>query len=226
MAEARGQGIIWPLRGIRRITLTVHIGREPGDRSGAVVSVFLQGAQETAMHSRVDSTIIEAAAKLLRDDPHLSNAALLQRLVTTVGPLVARQVPVTRVEGLVRKPALRILRAELSRNRSPSKGRPSPREETPADAPPSDGRNAPRRTPSDAPARSPSDSGTPNLRQNGSNARSPRGLSARVMAEVDDALLEAFSLGTACQSRSEVVDGFRRLDTVRERMRRQLHSTS
>lgn len=178
------------------------------------------------MHSRVDSTIIEAAATLLRDDPHLSNAALLQRLVTTVGPLVARQVPVTRVEGLVRKPALRILRAELSRERSHTKAKPSPREETSTDAPSPGGRDAPRRTPSDAPAQASPDSGTRSLRQNGSNARSPRRLSARVMAEVDDALLEAFSLGTACQSRSEVVDGFRRLDAVRERMRRQLHSTS
>lgn len=160
------------------------------------------------MHPSVDPEIIDAAARVLKDDPHLSGAALLQRLVADIGPRVARQVPITRVEGLVRRPALRVVRTGVSHAEAERRKRPTVASHTNGRGKASEG-----------------DEQEPPSRIRDRVKAQPR-VPTAVAQEVDEALLEAFSLGASCQNRSDVVAGFRRLDDVRRRLQKQLRRTA
>ena len=190
-----------------------------------------------ARRDSVPNVVIEAAARLLEAYPEISNVELLQRLALDQGAEVTALIPVTRVERLVREPAMNRIRlgrreARSSQGRSPE----APRSEA---APPRGRRRrrvtkaAPQTdlpvTASGAPL---AESGTvpkpePRAEQSAPSVQVSvpvNRLATQVIQAVDDALLEAFTLGADSASDAEVVEHFRDLDRIRARVREALET--
>lgn len=153
---------------------------------------------------RLDPAIIQAAARLLEEDRGISNLRILQRLALRFGPDITQEIPVTRVERLVREPALLLLRTRSVNGVARAQNDPdAPLTEappTPAKAP-----DAPRRT----------------GRRSRSRKNPSQGAAAApdVAREIEDALVDAFALGAAAETPSEIVEAFRKLDTLRKTVR-------
>lgn len=197
-----------------------------------------------ARRNTVSPAVIAAAARLLRTHPEISNVELLQRLALTVGSEVASQVPITRVEKLVREPALNRIRLE-------DRGLPIPTEESERETP-----EAQKVPATKGPPAKTSGSGTPTTGSHGITSRpdmpvsdtpgesagrrrrrrpvqaSPAAsspalvnrLDPELIQAVDEALLEAFTLGADSASDAEVVEHFQDLDRIRKRVRLALES--
>lgn len=144
-----------------------------------------------------DHPLVQATASLLSDDPDLTNAHLLRKLPRLVGASVVREVPVTHFQRRVRDPAERLLRQRVMGVAPP---------------PPRSNGQAPR---SSAPA--PEDA--PQARSQATPRRSPRGLSRARKSAVDEALLVAFELGAGTDSPADVVEAYRHLETLRDKLR-------
>lgn len=143
------------------------------------------------MRTKVDPAVIQAAARLLNEDPGISNPRILQRLAQLFGAEITRTIPVTRVERLVREPALLFLRHGTP-NGPPG---PAPRGKDRVGVTGSAKAPAKRR------------------RKGGSRSAEPRG------EEWDAALLEAFALGASTDTAADVVEAFRKLDALRRRLK-------
>ncbi|GEM_PF-3266654 len=197
-----------------------------------------------ARRNTVSPAVIAAAARLLRSHPEISNVELLQRLALTVGSEVAAQVPITRVERLVREPALNRIRLE-------DRGLPIPSEESEREIP-----EAEKVPATKGPSAKTSGPGTPTAGSHGVASRpdtpvsdapgesagrrrrrrpvqvSPAAsspalvnrLDPELIRAVDAALLEAFTLGADSASDAEVVEHFQDLDRIRRRVRLALES--
>lgn len=163
--------------------------------------------------------VIAAAAELLLERPDAKNPELLQRLARRLGPEVARRIPVNRFQRHVREPALALLRRrELGGHDEPAPpvanrtGNGEGQERAVGEGVASPPRSTGRR------ARAASRIGRP-----------PRHTDARRHAadaeSVDRALLKAFELGVEAGSPGEIVEGFRRLDEVRLKVRKTLLET-
>lgn len=189
-----------------------------------------------ARRNTVPAFVIDAATRLLRSHPEISNVELLQRMALELGSQVTGQIPITRVERLVREPALNRIRLE-------DRGIPLP--ESPGARDVSEPRTSVGEAPSATTSRRESRgtlsvtedaaSGTettaaaaPHQGRSASPQKSPslpvNRLDAGLVRAVDDALLEAFTLGADSTSDAEVVEHFQDLDRVRERVRRALES--
>ena len=186
-----------------------------------------------ARRDSVPNVVIEAAARLLEAYPEISNVELLQRLALDQGAEVTALIPVTRVERLVREPAMNRIRLGRREARS-SQGR-SP-EAPGSEAAPPRGRRRRRVTKAahqtDVPVTA---SGAPRAESETVPPPPPRAeapaasvpvnrLAAQVIQAVDDALLEAFTLGADSASDAEVVEHFRDLDRIRARVREALET--
>jgi hypothetical protein len=143
------------------------------------------------MRTKVDPVVIQAAARLLDEDPGISNPRILQRLAQLFGAEITRMIPVTRVERLVREPALLFLRHGTTNG---------PREPEPT----GEGR---------VQVTGPARARGKGRRKGASPKAGPRG------EELDAALLEAFALGAATDTAADVVEAFRKLDTLRRRLK-------
>lgn len=163
-----------------------------------------------------DHPIVQATARLLSDDPDLTNAHILRKLPGLVGAAAVQEVPVTHFQRRVRQPAERLLRQRVmnvstgaerfngntrsSRFSGSSKGGRAASEAAPS----------PYRDDGPSAGRAPSESdGRP-----GSPA-----LSERHREAVDEALAVAFELGAGSDSSTDVVEAYRRLDRVRRDLR-------
>ncbi len=159
----------------------------------------------------LDPAIIRAAARLLEEDPTISNLRMLQRLALRFGPKLTQAVHVTRVERRIREPALLLIRtgalngepADLAEGtevaREPEVAR-KPDVSITAEANPTPSR----------------DPGRPLGR------RRKRGRDPRVTQDVEDALIKAFALGAATETPVEIVEAFRKLDVLRRKLRTRL----
>jgi hypothetical protein len=155
------------------------------------------------MKTRADpallQAVVQAAARLLEADPEISNPRMLQRLAALLGPIVTQEIPVTRMERLVREPALRLLR----------------------DGAVNGDRPGPFTTNGAGVGSRPAQEGHGPSSDQGSERH--RRAEAKELQSVDQALLEAFSLGATAESIREMVEAFRKLDRVRGRVRSSLN---
>lgn len=157
------------------------------------------------MRTSVDPQVIQAAARLLDQDPGISNPRILQRLARVFGSEITRAIPVTRVERLVREPALLLLRnGSANGPRAPGHGRAGQGRADQGKA--GQGGGTPER---------PEASPESKARRDGRRAARDR----HRREAVDAALLEAFTLGASTESAAEVVEAFRKLDALRRRVR-------
>ena len=180
-------------RGVRRVQSAVPgIPARPLSSGREALVKFAQ--------PRLDPAVIRAAARLLEEDRGISNLRILQRLALRFGPEITRAIPVTRVERLVREPALLLLRTEsvngVARAQNESKASSAEAAPTQVKVP-----GAPKRT----------------GRRN--TSRKNRDRDAAVAREVEDALVNAFALGAAAETSSEIVEAFRKLDGLRKKVR-------
>jgi hypothetical protein len=157
---------------------------------------------------RLDPSVIRAAARLLEEDPAISNLRMLQRLARDFGPNLAQAVPVTRVERWVREPALLLIRT----------GALNGEEATPPADSGVTGKPEASRAEEPGPAQASGAGKSPARRRK--RGRDPRVV--RVARDVDEALVEAFALGAAAESPVEVVEAFRKLDVLRRKLRTRL----
>jgi hypothetical protein len=174
----------------------------------------------------MDPAVIPAAARLLEEDPAISNLRMLQRLAHRFGPKLTQAVHVTRVERWIREPALLLIRTGALNGRAA--GRPAGSEDVPAgsEVVPAGAEVVPaeanvsrsagtsgetRKGP--APSTDPAPRRTPRRRRIGD---------ARMARDVEDALVKAFALGAAAETPVEIVDAFRKLDDVRRKLRTRL----
>lgn len=170
----------------------------------------------TRMKPAPHDPVIAAAAELLVERPEARNSELLQRLARRLGPEVARQIPVNRFQRHVREPALALLRRRelgvVEEFDSPGPITPASGVEQGAEV----GRD---------PVAPPGSQG-PRAKAAPRRSQAPRHQRARKdeveAASVDRALLEAFELGVEAGSPGEIVEGFRRLDEVRLKVRKTL----
>jgi hypothetical protein len=164
--------------------------------------------------------IIEATAALLAEDAGLTNVELLQRLAQQLGASTVSGIPVNRFRRTIREPAQEFLRTGLhprvregtapepsagDRKSAAPVGSPDvrPAAEEPL-AEEAVGRTRTSRTPVDKRSRP---------------HRSGRGDDLR-LAQMDEAILDAFTLGLEADSRSAAVEAYRHLIKVRERVAR------
>jgi hypothetical protein len=152
------------------------------------------------VQKKADPTVIRAAAALLESDPGISNLRILQRLAALLGPGVTRDIPVTRVERMVREPALLLIRMGATNGAQPASAEPPPSPTPRAPVAPTVGES------SDSPSR-------PRRR-----AR-PRARPRVTDEDVDAALGEAFALGATAESPQALVEAFRKLEALRRRLR-------
>ena len=151
--------------------------------------------------------IIEATARILANEPDISNLVLLQRLAGEVGAAVVSEVPVNRVRRQVREPALEFLRTGMIPP-APAEAMRSARVRKVADA--GGGRDGSAKAPRER-ERAPSGERVE------PKTRRPR---RRLRAEVEKAILEAFTLGLEASDRGETVEAFRQVTELQERVLR------
>ncbi len=180
------------------------------------------------VQKKADPAVIRAAAALLESDPGISNLRMLQRLAVRLGPGVTRDIPVTRVERMVREPALLLIRM------GGTNGHATPSPPTPSSPPPPSASQTPPPAPQ-APPPAPRDAApgppdpAPPARAPGGETPSPgtspraapvreRTLTPARREGVDDALLEAFALGATAESPRDLVEAFRKLEAIRRRL--------
>ncbi len=162
------------------------------------------------MQNPSDRAILEMTARILAEEPEISNALLLARLVAALGSEIATRFPVNRFERLVREPAMRAMRDQQIKGRGPEgaprlRGRYLPEGsrvhvERPRGASP----------PAEDP---PTDNGVGDVTRAGPEAW---------IGDVDKALIAAFALGASGMSGAEVIEAFRELGSLRARVRRTL----
>ncbi|TVR65369.1 MAG: hypothetical protein EA422_04335 [Gemmatimonadales bacterium] len=181
-----------------------------------------------ARRSSVPTVVIESAARLLESHPEMSNVEILQRLALELGAEVTALIPVTRVERLVREPALNRIRMghRGTLNRAATNPLVSRSDATRPDA------ARPETPGSEAIVSDPEEAVTATMPADDSRTGSAYGpgsvpvnrLTPGVIQAVDDALLEAFTLGADSGSDAEVVEHFRDLDRIRARVREALEA--
>lgn len=173
------------------------------------------------MVRRVAPDTVAAAARFLAVHPSASNLDLIRYLTATLGEASVRGVAINRVRKLIREPALQWLRDNEGKGaRAPgvpaqaTPDAPQPAPDRPAPEP-----SRPRPAPNEArrSARRPaSDHGPAPV------APSPPG-SARpapaVTKSIDEALVEAFTLGTESDTAGDIARTWGQVDDLRRQIR-------
>ncbi len=152
------------------------------------------------VQKKADPAVIRAAAALLESDPGISNLRILQRLAALLGPGVTRDIPVTRVERMVREPALLLIRMGTTNGAQPASAEAPPSPSPRAPVAPTVGESSDRAGHRRRPAR-------------------PRARPRATDEDVDAALREAFALGATAESPQALVEAFRKLEALRRRLR-------
>jgi hypothetical protein len=158
------------------------------------------------MQPRVNPAVVEMAARILQEDPAISNLQMLQRLTHHFGRGLALEIPVTRMERMVRDPALLLLRRPRSTPVQvaappPAEVAPTPEAEVPQAPRPR--RAAPRKK----------------RRRSASPPPPPRSMSPEVLAS---ALLQAFQLGAEAESSADLVEAYAKLRRLQDEIERTL----
>lgn len=199
------------------------------------------------MKFEVDPSTIVSAARILRDQPELSNAALLQRLAVVAGPQILQQVPVTHCQRRVRDPAMKLVRDWMANGGEPGgpgpKGEPSEAAPGSETAPESERPRGRRRGEAIRNEATGGDRGAPRKgsahrsqdpradsagrgRDEASAGAPARRASERMLRTVDEALVEAYALGADADSSTQVVSRFRELEELRRQVRKALGARS
>jgi len=160
------------------------------------------------MQTRVDSAVVEMAARILQEDPSISNHQMLQRLAQHFGRGLALEIPITRMERMVRDPALLLLRRSGPGNPLAAAKETPPAPVAPVPSPEARAKESPppRRTP----------------RKKRARRTAPKLERSIAPSVLESALLEAFQLGAEAESRSDLVEAYAALRRLQDRIERTL----
>lgn len=156
------------------------------------------------MARSISPDLLEAAGRFLAAHPTASNLDLLRFLTASRGEVAVRGIAINRVRALIREPALQWLREERERARAGAGAEPM-----------SSKNGALRPAPPIPPA---PESGIRSARARSEARPSQPVHSGPDPARVEEALVEAFTLGAECRTRGDLVRAWARLERLRTKL--------